>query len=275
MEIKASRIQSPSSINTYKQCPRRYYYTYIEKIPTKPNIHTVRGTIVHSVLEEFFDLDFSADVMNFGDFLLIKSLELFDKHWNLSKDKLSSLEISDSEIQFYYDDSKTMILNWVSHFLSRVKDCPDGNFLDTFNKLKPVSREEKFISEEFSVMGYIDAIEVFDGKTRIIDYKTSKADKLSDEYMLQLGIYALLYNEKKGSYPDEVGLFLLKHGERMVKVTEELVKNAKFEIENIHMSTQTRNKSDYPMKQGPLCNYCDFYNLCFGSKKNDLNNWLN
>ncbi len=275
MDIKASRIQSPSSINTYKQCPRRYYYTYIEKIPTKPNIHTVRGTIVHSVLEDFFDLDFSSEISNFGDFLLLKSLELFDKHWNSSKEKLSSLEISESEIQFYYDDSKTMILNWVTHFLSRVKDCPDGNYLDMFNRLKPVSREEKFVSEEFSVMGYIDAIEVFDGKTRIIDYKTSKADKLSPEYMLQLGIYALLYNEKKGTYPDEVGLFLLKHGERMVKVTEELVKNAKFEIENIHMSTQTKNKSDYPMKPGPLCNYCDFYKLCFGSKKNDLNNWMN
>ena len=259
-----SRIQSPSSINTYNQCPRRYYYTYVEKLPTKPNIHTVRGTVVHSVLEDFFDLDLNMFGLNLGDYLLIKGLELFDKHWNDSKEKFDSLNLPESEIKFYYDDSKSMILNWLSYFLSRLNSSSDGDFLGTFNKLKPIAREEKFVSEEFSVMGYIDAIEVFDGKTRIIDYKTSKADKLSEEYMLQLGIYAILYNEKYGEYPDEVGLFLLKHGERMVKVTEDLVKNARFHIENVHMSTQTKLRSDYPQKKGPLCNYCDFYNLCFG-----------
>ena len=268
MDITPSRVQSPSSINTYKQCPRRYYYTYIEKLPTKPNIHTVRGNIVHSVLEEFFDVELLDNNQSLGDILILHCLSLFDKHWNISKEKLEALNIADSELQFYYDDSKTMILNWVSHFLSRINSCPDGDFLAMFNKLKPVEREQKFVSEEFSVMGFIDAIEIIDDKVRIIDYKTSKADKLSPEYMLQLGIYALLYNDAKGRYPDEVGLFLLKHGERMVKVTEELVKNAKFEIENIHMSTQTKIRADYPMKQGPLCNYCDFYNLCFGFKNN-------
>ena len=262
-----SRVQSPSSINTYKQCPRRYYYTYIQKLPTKPNIHTVRGTIVHSVLEDFFDININVSNSNFGDYLLLKGLELFDKHWNLAQEKLDGLNLEESEIKYYYDDSKTMILNWLSYFLSRINSYSDGDFLHTFNRLKPVSREEKFVSSEYSVMGYIDVVENVDGKVRIIDYKTSKADKLSSEYMLQLGIYALLYNEKHGSYPDEVGLFLLKHGERMVKVTEELVKNAIFEIENIHMSTQTKAREDYPMKQGPLCNYCDFYNLCFGFKK--------
>ena len=52
----ASRLESPSSINTFRQCKRKYYYQYIEKLPTKGSIHLVRGNIVHSTLEDFYDL---------------------------------------------------------------------------------------------------------------------------------------------------------------------------------------------------------------------------
>src|SRR3989344_3840455 len=53
----AKRIESPSSINTFKQCARKYYYQYLLKLPTVPNIHQVRGNIVHSALENFYNID--------------------------------------------------------------------------------------------------------------------------------------------------------------------------------------------------------------------------
>ena len=55
----AKRVQSPSSIKLYQQCPRKYYYQYILKLQTLPNIHLVRGNIAHTVLEKFFDVDVS------------------------------------------------------------------------------------------------------------------------------------------------------------------------------------------------------------------------
>ncbi|MFP4117361.1 MAG: RecB family exonuclease [Candidatus Woesearchaeota archaeon] len=261
MEITPSRVQSPSSINTYNQCPRKYYFTYIAKLPTLPNIHTVRGNIVHSVLEDFFDYELVDGNAVFGDALLNHALELFDKHWNDAKSKLDALDISTHERQYYYDDSKMMVIRWVTHLLTRLTSSEEDSVI-TFNKLKPI-REQKYVSEKYSVMGYIDAIESYDGKVRVIDYKTSKKDKLTDEYMLQLGIYALLYEEKHDELPDEVGLFLLKHGERMVPATPELVNDAKLQIENIHMCTQSRDMRDYPKKPSPLCNFCDFKSICF------------
>ncbi len=261
MKMKAARVQSPSSINTYNQCPRKYYFTYVAKLPTYPNIHTVRGSIVHSVLEDFFDFEMPEDGKIFGDLLIAHALDLFDKHWKDSEEELEKLEISQDERQYYYDDSKTMVIRWVTYILDRLNSLED-DFPVAFNKLKPV-REQRYVSEEYSVMGFIDAIERCNGKVRLIDYKTSKKDSLTDEYMLQLGIYALLYKEKHEEYPDEVGLFLLKHGERMVPVTEDLVNNAKFHIENVHMSTQSKDMRDYPKKPGPLCNFCDFKTICF------------
>lgn len=265
MKLHAARVQSPSSINTFKQCPRKYFYCYIAKLPTKQNIHTVRGTVMHSVLEDFFD--YELDHSSFaGDALIGHALKLFDEKWNESKEKFDALEMDPIEIQHYYEDSKAMTIKWITYFLGRINELSQGDpdkIVDAFNRLKPVQREAKYVSEEYSVMGYIDAVEKIDGKVRVIDYKTSKADKLSPEYKLQLGIYALLYKEKHDVYPDEVGLFLFKHGERMIPVTDELVKNAKFEIENIHMSTQTKDMRDYPKKTTPLCNWCDFQKICF------------
>ena len=78
------RVESPSSINTFKQCPRKYYYVYVKKLETLPSIHLIRGKIVHSVLEDFFKVDSgklpddNCDVLLHGlmmDFLKNKWLE--------------------------------------------------------------------------------------------------------------------------------------------------------------------------------------------------------
>ena len=57
MELKIKRIQSASSINTFKQCPRKYFYSYVLELPTAPNIYQVRGNIAHSALEHFFTIN--------------------------------------------------------------------------------------------------------------------------------------------------------------------------------------------------------------------------
>ena len=46
-------ILSASRVKVFKQCPRKYYYTYIDKLPTKPKDFFDIGTLVHGVLEFF------------------------------------------------------------------------------------------------------------------------------------------------------------------------------------------------------------------------------
>ena len=54
---------------------------------------------------------------------------------------------------------------------------------------------------------------------------------------------------------------------------EELVKHAKFEIEQVHASTTSNEMSEYPQSPSPLCKWrtgqCDFYEVCFGGMKHD------
>ena len=84
------RVQSPSSINTFLQCPRKYYYQYIEKLPTKPSIHTVRGNIAHSTLEHFYALDVSSFTHYEKDFK-VAIQKLFLEQWTAYKKELSGL----------------------------------------------------------------------------------------------------------------------------------------------------------------------------------------
>src|SRR3989338_2430314 len=76
------RIESPSSINTYRQCPRKYYYQYIMKLPVSDSIHTIRGHVVHSVLETFFVA--GPDGLSSSDYSLALSQRLlhsFNTEW--------------------------------------------------------------------------------------------------------------------------------------------------------------------------------------------------
>jgi len=47
---------SASSMNTYKQCPLKYYYNYIEKAPRKQWVHFQLGNLCHKALEIFHDI---------------------------------------------------------------------------------------------------------------------------------------------------------------------------------------------------------------------------
>src|SRR3990167_9279298 len=150
------RIQSPSSINTYRQCPSKYYYQYIEELPTKPSIHLVRGHVVHEVLENFFHLDTSdLSRANYEMALKKRIQDLLLKHWQEEKD-FSKLDLTKEKLMFYFDESMLMLLT--------------------------PTTEQQYVSEEHKVQGFIDAIEDIDDHVRIIDYKTSKSFDISEEY---------------------------------------------------------------------------------------------
>src|SRR3989338_2697380 len=107
------RIQSPSSVNLFKQCPRKYYYRYILNLESVPSIHTIRGNITHSVLQYFFDVDISAlNMKNFQEPLKHHLQALLMKYWNESKAELNLLCLSYDQLIFYFEETMMMLFNW-------------------------------------------------------------------------------------------------------------------------------------------------------------------
>lgn len=260
----AKRIQSPSSMNTYKMCPRKYYYAYIKELESLPNIHQVRGSIAHTVLEKFFDQDVSD--LTFEDFegkLTFMMQTLLVTEWQDGEEHLAKLDLSDNQRKFYFEETMLMLLNWLGDFCNTLR-VQRGSFQEVFKKLTPI-REQLFISEVLQARGYIDAIETINNELRIMDYKTSSSFDI-DHHRLQLGVYCLLYQELKGKLPDKAGIYFLKDKPKFINVDQELLDFAKEEIKLIHEKTVSDDINDYPKKKSNLCKYstgqCEFFDVC-------------
>jgi RecB family exonuclease len=258
------RVQSPSSIGCYKQCPRKYYYQYIARLETKPNIHQVRGNIAHKVLELFFDQNVSQLSLDSFELGLMEIMQdLLVREWAKAKNELSILGLAPAQVQFYFEDTLLMLLNWLNHFVRKVYQV-EGSFPERFAKLTPI-REELINNPVLQAKGIIDAIENYDGQVRIMDYKTSNHSN-EEEYRLQLAIYTLLYFEKHGRMPDKAGIYFLKDRPKFIDVDNSLLELARKEIELIHRLTQTDHVKDYPRSPSKLCKWstgqCEFYGVC-------------
>jgi len=266
----AKRIESASSINTFKQCKRKYYYQYIVKLPVAPNIHQVRGNIAHSTLESFYDVS----VVDFNDENYVLKFQeaiqkLFLYHWNLAQPELKKLNLTQDQEMFYFEETMLMLMNWGNHFIetfSQTMKEKNISLQEAFVRLTPL-REQEYSSESLGVRGFIDAIHYYDDEVHIIDYKTNSEMEVKDSIKFQLALYSLMYKEKHGKLPDKLGVFFLRHKLKMMNVDPALLDSALKDIADIHAHTSAHeNIEEYPRSVTKLCKWssgkCDFYNEC-------------
>ena len=136
-------------------------------------------------------------------------------------------------------------------FLERVEE-QDKTIQRSIHVFDTRNRKNITTLQHIKYGGFIDAIHHFEDGVHIFDYKTSSRDHLSPEYRLQLAIYALLYKVEHGTLPKRVGINFLKFGEKYLAVDEALVEEAREAIKDIHQSTQSTEKKDYPKKDRTL-----------------------
>lgn len=266
--LKPQEWLSPSSINTYYKCNRSYFYTYVAKLFTKPNIHLVKGSIVHKVLEDFFK--------GYNENLETHILGLFEKTWDANEKVLKSLELKYDELIMEKEDAKRMVIEYYLSFKRKLDSYvmigKAENDQHAFFLLRPKFREVYVTNERLHCRGYIDRVNKdFDGVVTLGDYKTSNkyGIGLPEDYKRQLAIYGLMYKEQEKLSPDYVAIVFLRFGEEYIlEVTPSLLRYALDSINDCYSKTRTVNIEDYPKKESPLCKWCQFQNECSG-----LTNW--
>jgi RecB family exonuclease len=157
---------SYSRIDTYEMCPSKYFFSYIKKEPRQFNAPAILGNIVHEVLEnnvsseKFLDLDEMHDSY-------IDSIKSFDPNKILSKDLLSV----------------------GSHLIDEFFDLNKEKTFDVYGKEVGFN----FVIGNYSIIGFIDRIDVIGDDVYIVDYKTGKREVAAKDVPsnLQMGIYAL------------------------------------------------------------------------------------
>ena len=257
---------SPSKINTYLNCPLKFYYYYIKKIKTKPSIHLLRGTIVHKVLEDLFDGRPPKSLEGFKK----KARTLFDNRWNVK-----SLKMDADEEETFRLESLNMIENYAANVYSKMdslmKCGKKLNVYQAYNTIKPKVKEVRLSDDDLDIRGIVDQVFVdYNGNTIIVDLKTSNSYRysISEDYFIQLCIYALLYKRLNGVVADWVCVDYLKAGEKFFfKCGVEETEFAEKVIKEVHSKVVSSNKDDYPKCPNSLCAYCDFKDVCHSSEE--------
>jgi superfamily I DNA/RNA helicase/RecB family exonuclease len=162
---------SASQLETYEDCPLRYFYEYVLRVRADSNVYAELGSLVHEVLAAFLDPD-ADDV----DYSLSGLRELGERMW---RDDLARYRPQVEEARRDFFD---MLDRWWEE---------EG----TLARPDVVAVERRFEVDvgPHKITGSIDRVDRRDGGLRIIDYKTSSRETPADEMPdnLQLAVYHL------------------------------------------------------------------------------------
>ncbi len=231
-----------SRIETYRNCPRKFRYAYIDKLPGKPGPHLSFGSSIHAALESFYDRKLP-DCPSEQELLGF----LYDG-WDPSGFRDAPRE---EQLAFYRHAQDVL-----RRFHRR--NAPDYRL--------PAATEAWFelpIAYEATVVGSIDRVDVDDdGRFHVIDYKTNRKvkDRGRVAGSLQLSLYALACRHLYGSLPATVSLDFVVPGVVVTATLDDLdLDGARAAV--LETAAAVREEA-YAPTPNRLCGWCDFRSVC-------------
>ncbi len=232
---------SPSRAADYRTCPLLYRLRTIDRLPEPPSPAAVRGTVVHKVLEDLFDLPAAertparAEAMVGDAWASVLDAEP-EPH------ELASCRAS---IRAYFD-------------------------LEDPRRLEPAERElyvEALLESRLLLRGFVDRLDVApDGAVRVVDYKTGRAPAVGFEgrALFQLRFYALVLWRSRGVVPAQLRLVYLGDGQTVSYAPDEqdLLATERL-VEAVWRAVEAAQRTgEWLPNPGPACRWCSFTDHC-------------
>lgn len=231
-----------SRVDTYQQCPLRFRFAYLDKLPEEPNPHLSWGTSVHRAIETWWSQKLPAAPP--VDVLLQALYDCWD----------------DTGFEGMARDDKITWYRYAQNVLRRHHERYASRFVPA------VASEEWFaleLAEDLEVVGSIDHVaRIPSGGIGIVDWKTGKRAKTKQDVRgsLQLAIYTLAAVELWGHEPEWVALDFVVPGVRVTVPREEIdTEAARATI--LQVAERVRAEA-FPPSPSRLCDWCDYRSLC-------------
>jgi ATP-dependent exoDNAse (exonuclease V) beta subunit len=169
-------------------------------------------------------------------------LKLFNNYWQTAAGSLNNLGLTKEQLDFYHDDSELMLLNFSHWFCNHDMHVPDLT-------------EARILSNNLQLLGIVDAVFEKTDKVILVDYKTSKHAKITDDIVRQATLYSLLYQDRFKKVPDEVGIHFLKEpgDPKPIHINDSLLEYGKNLIRFIREKTLFEAENNYPCTCGGYC----------------------
>lgn len=244
---------SPSRVGDFLNCPLLYRFRSIDRLPESSSPAAVRGTLVHRVLEQLFDLPPA-------DRSPARAGDLVEPAWA----ELLELEPTLAEL---FDGDGAGVAEWLVSCRESVRSYFD---LEDPTRLEPADRElyvETLTEAKVLLRGVVDRVDVApDGAIRIVDYKTgpSPQEMWEGKALFQLKFYALVLWRMRGVVPSMLQLIYLGNHEvlRYQPDEQDLVATERKVLavwEAIRLATE---QQEFQARKGPGCRWCSHQALC-------------
>lgn len=244
---------SYSALDTYKQCPQKYKFQEIDRIPASKSKEAIFGTLIHEALKFMFERS-----------PLYPTLDQVTDYFR-SNFQAKSAEWILFERDAYQEEGLRMLKNFYG------RNAPwNFSVVDLESKFEVLIHDEAQ-GETHVLAGKIDRIDKLnDGSYEIIDYKTARKlppqDKVDSD--LQLSIYGLGLQKKWPQVEPgkiKLSLYFLKHDEKLSTVrTKEATDATKEEIlgsiREIKKKIEAGERFD--PSPSPLCDWCPYKPMC-------------
>ena len=244
---------SPSRAGDFVTCPLLYRFRTIDRLPERPSPDAVRGTVVHKVLEDLFDLPAAERTP-------ARAADLVQPSWE------KVLEVEPDIAEMFGAEGPD-----VGAWLASCRTSLDAYFtLEDPTNLEPAERElyvESLLDSKLLLRGFIDRLDVApDGRIRVVDYKTGRSPHEGYEAraLFQMKFYALVVWRTRGVIPSMLQLIYLGNGEvlRYSPDEQDLLATER-KVEAIWAAIAlARETGDWRPNRSAMCGYCSHQAIC-------------
>ncbi len=244
---------SPSKLDCYKECPRRYRFRYVDKI--KRDTQTVEaflGDCVHRTFESLYE-DVQHGKVPTPDELVARYDALWGAEWT---DKIALR--GDYKPEDWREIGRRCIRDYHAAHAPFDEDR-------TVAVERRVGFELPVDGETVRIEGFVDRLALAkDGAFEIQDYKTGKTlptqQDVDEDW--QLAIYDIAVRD---AWPDarEVRLMwhYVRHGKTLVsRRTDE--QRAALKAEIARVVGEVRRDASFEPRESALCHWCEYRDLC-------------
>ncbi|HET7685647.1 MAG TPA: PD-(D/E)XK nuclease family protein, partial [Candidatus Limnocylindria bacterium] len=237
-------VLSYGQVNDYLECPARYRYGHVIRIPTPPSHQLVYGRALHAAVQAYHRRQLAGRTME--------------------REELHAALDADWESVGFLTRAHEEARRAAAHAaLDRFFDAQQTD------PAQPIGVEQEFSVQlgRDRVRGRYDRVDADpSGRVTITDYKSSDvrdpatAGRRARE-SLQLGIYALAWEAQHGRLPDEMALHFLESG--IVGRTEPNERRMAKAAEAVSTAAEGIRAGRFAANPGAVrCGYCPFREIC-------------
>lgn len=239
---------SPSGAATFEQCPRRWRFRYVDRLPDPPGVDALVGTFAHRVLERLMQQH--------------PIRRTTDEARRIARESWPEMARSDDYRDLELDDAQSRDFRWQAwRAIEGLWDLEDPAGVD----VRSTEQQVSVTLDGVPFRGVVDRVESEPDGLVISDYKSGRAPtaRYAAGRLQQVLLYSAAIAEETGESPVRAQLLYL--GQRIVAtaVTHVELGGAVDQLRSTWNDiADACAGDDFTARPGPLCGYCAYAERC-------------